>query len=151
VQNEANDNVAAGVYRSSAVGWNQRMRGRTELPPAAGGGCRHVERRATGTNTVEANRRAVALSNELYLRGLGNFLNVLDAERWLFSSQSDLVPSETTASTNVVALYKALGGLGDHCAGPMKVLGYSWLVWTYPPRYTAVPSHANCHNCPDGR
>jgi hypothetical protein len=67
-------------------------------------------RRARLADAVEANRRAVALSNELYLRGLGNFLNVLDSERSLFASQSDFVQSEAIVSTNVVALYKALGG-----------------------------------------
>jgi multidrug efflux system outer membrane protein len=50
------------------------------------------------------------LANELYTRGLGDFLNVLESQRSLFSSQSDLVQSEATVSSNVVALYKALGG-----------------------------------------
>jgi outer membrane protein TolC len=67
-------------------------------------------RRARLADAVQANRRAVALSNEFYLKGLGNFLNVLDSERSLFASQSDFVQSEATVSTNVVALYKALGG-----------------------------------------
>ncbi len=71
---------------------------------------REQVRRAQLADAVEANRRAVALSNELYLRGLGNFLNVLDSQRALFSSQSDQVQSEATVSTDVVALYKALGG-----------------------------------------
>jgi outer membrane protein, multidrug efflux system len=59
---------------------------------------------------VEANQQAVALANELYTRGLGDFLNVLESQRSLFASQSDLVQSEATVSANVVALYKALGG-----------------------------------------
>ncbi len=71
---------------------------------------REQVRRAQLADAVEANRRAVELSNELYLRGLGTFLNMLDSERALFSSQSDLAQSETTVSTDVVALYKALGG-----------------------------------------
>jgi outer membrane protein, multidrug efflux system len=52
----------------------------------------------------------VELANELYTRGLGDFLNVLESQRSLFSSQSDLVQSEATVSSNIVALYKALGG-----------------------------------------
>jgi outer membrane protein TolC len=66
----------------------------------------------------------VALSNELYLRELGNFLNVLDSERWLFASQSDCARSEATVSINVVALYNALRGAGRPCASSMKALGY---------------------------
>ena len=59
---------------------------------------------------VEADRRAVAMANDLYRNGLSTFLNVLDSERALFSSQSDLAQSKATVSTDVVALYKALGG-----------------------------------------
>jgi multidrug efflux system outer membrane protein len=71
---------------------------------------REQVRRAQLADAVEANQQAVALSNELYRKGLGNFLNVRDSERELFSSQSDLAQSEATVSTDVVALYKALGG-----------------------------------------
>jgi outer membrane protein TolC len=71
---------------------------------------REQVRRARLADAVEAYRRSVALSNELYLKGLGNFLNVLDLERLLFASQGDLAQSEAIVSTNVVALYKALGG-----------------------------------------
>jgi outer membrane protein, multidrug efflux system len=61
-------------------------------------------------DAVAANRRAVELANELYVRGLNDFLNVLDAQRSLYSSESDLAQSETTTASNLVALYKALGG-----------------------------------------
>jgi outer membrane protein, multidrug efflux system len=71
---------------------------------------REQMRRDKLAEAVEANQRAVELANELYTRGLGDFLNVLESQRALFASQSDLVQSEATVSTNVVALYKALGG-----------------------------------------
>jgi hypothetical protein len=35
---------------------------------------------------------------------------VLDAERDLFARESELVRSQTTVTTNAIALYKALGG-----------------------------------------
>jgi outer membrane protein, multidrug efflux system len=82
------------------------MCGRTELSSATGTRSCH----ARLAEAVEANRRAVSLSNELYLRGLGDFLHVLDSQRLLFSSQSYLAQSEATVSTDVVMLYKALGG-----------------------------------------
>jgi outer membrane protein, multidrug efflux system len=59
---------------------------------------------------VAANRRAVEMSNELYVRGLVDFLNVLENQRSLFASESDLAQSEARMTTNLVALYKALGG-----------------------------------------
>jgi NodT family efflux transporter outer membrane factor (OMF) lipoprotein len=71
---------------------------------------REQVRRHKLTEAVEANQRAVELANELYIRGLGDFLNVLEAQRSLFASQSGLVESEAMVSSNVVALYKALGG-----------------------------------------
>lgn len=67
-------------------------------------------RNAALVDAVAANRRAFTLANELYLRGLNSFLNVLDAQRSLFSSESDLAQSEATMANNLVALYKALGG-----------------------------------------
>jgi NodT family efflux transporter outer membrane factor (OMF) lipoprotein len=57
-----------------------------------------------------ANRRAVQLANDLYTQGLVPFLNVLDAQRTLYSSENDLAQSEASMASNLVALYKALGG-----------------------------------------
>jgi multidrug efflux system outer membrane protein len=71
---------------------------------------RERDRHTQLADAVAANRRAVELSNELYRTGLGNFLNVLDSERALLSSQNDLAQSEAAVSTDVVALHKALGG-----------------------------------------
>lgn len=62
------------------------------------------------TEAVNANRRAVELAGELFTRGLANFLNVLDAERSLYTSEDNLIQSERTVSLNLVILYKALGG-----------------------------------------
>jgi NodT family efflux transporter outer membrane factor (OMF) lipoprotein len=62
------------------------------------------------SQAVAANRRALEMANELYLSGLNSFLNVLDAQRSLYSSENDLAQSEATMAANLVALYKALGG-----------------------------------------
>ena len=59
---------------------------------------------------VAANRRAVQMANDLYTQGLVPFLNVLDSQRTLYSSESDLAVSEASLASNLVALYKALGG-----------------------------------------
>jgi NodT family efflux transporter outer membrane factor (OMF) lipoprotein len=61
-------------------------------------------------NAAIANRRAVQLANELYTRGLAPFLDVLDAQRVLYSTESNLSQSEVNMASNLVALYKALGG-----------------------------------------
>ena len=62
------------------------------------------------TAAVAANRRAVEMANDLYTRGLIDFLNVLETQRQLYSSESDLAQSEASMASNLVALYKALGG-----------------------------------------
>jgi len=59
---------------------------------------------------VDANRRAVEISNELYTKGLVDFLNVLVNQRSLFQLQEQLALSEQAVCTNLVALYKSLGG-----------------------------------------
>ena len=61
-------------------------------------------------DAVVANRRAVAMADELYKNGLVDFLNVLDSQRALYSAESDVAQSEAAMATNLVALYKALGG-----------------------------------------
>jgi NodT family efflux transporter outer membrane factor (OMF) lipoprotein len=70
------------------------------------------------TGAVAANRRALELANELYTKGLGEFLIVLDAERSLYQAEDQLADSERTVTENLVALYKALGGgwelAGEH-------------------------------------
>jgi NodT family efflux transporter outer membrane factor (OMF) lipoprotein len=59
---------------------------------------------------VGASRRALDLSTELYLGGLKNFLDVLDAQRTLLTSENDLATSQAAVSKDLVALDKALGG-----------------------------------------
>ncbi len=59
---------------------------------------------------VVANRKAVDLSLQLYTEGLTDFLNVLNAQRSLYASEDALVQSERSIATDLIALYKALGG-----------------------------------------
>ena len=69
--------------------------------------------RQTLAAAVAANRRAVDLAEKLYTEGLTDFINVLQAQQALFSTEDALVQSTTAVSTNLVALYKALGGGWD--------------------------------------
>lgn len=62
------------------------------------------------TDAVAANRRAVAMAQELYVRGLNDYLNVLDTQRALYAAETELAQSEATMAANLIALYKALGG-----------------------------------------
>ncbi len=68
------------------------------------------EHRKALVDAVAFNQKAVDLSITLYTEGQTDFLNVLQAQRALFVTQDDLASSTRTISTNLVALYKALGG-----------------------------------------
>ena len=67
-------------------------------------------RREALTRAVDASQLAVRLSQELYTRGLQDFLAVLDSQRALYSAEDQLVQSEQAAATHLITLYKALGG-----------------------------------------
>jgi len=59
---------------------------------------------------VDNNRKAVNLSLQLYTEGQIDFLNVLIAQRSLYSSEAALAQSKQSIATDLIALYKALGG-----------------------------------------
>ena len=61
-------------------------------------------------DAVVANRKAVDLSSQLYIEGQIDFLNVLNAQRSLYASEDALVQSKRNITTDLIALYKALGG-----------------------------------------
>jgi multidrug efflux system outer membrane protein len=65
-------------------------------------------------NAVTANQKAVDISTQLYVEGQTEFLSVLDAQRALFVTEDALVRSTSSLSTDLIALYKALGGGWDN-------------------------------------
>ncbi len=68
------------------------------------------QHRASVAEAVESNQRAVDLSTQAYTAGQVDFLNVLTAERNLYSTEDELVQSDRTITADLIALYKALGG-----------------------------------------
>ena len=60
--------------------------------------------------STQAAKRAVSLSESQYKAGLTDFTNVLDAQRSLLSFQEQLAQSRGKVTSNLVRLYKALGG-----------------------------------------
>jgi NodT family efflux transporter outer membrane factor (OMF) lipoprotein len=67
-------------------------------------------RRSQLAQAVAHNRRALELAQQRYTQGVIDFLTVLDTERNLLSTELQLDDSTTNVSTNLVQLYKALGG-----------------------------------------
>jgi len=71
---------------------------------------KETTRRQAQYNTVAANRRAEALSFDLYRQGLATYLAVLDSQRQLFLAEDQLAQSDAAMMLNRIGLYKALGG-----------------------------------------
>ena len=87
---------------------------------AAGSGRGVPVHRASLEDAVTQNQRALALARTRYSQGVADFLQVLTAQRGLLAADQDLADSTTAVSTNLVQLYKALGG-GWNNAEPLGV------------------------------
>jgi NodT family efflux transporter outer membrane factor (OMF) lipoprotein len=69
-----------------------------------------LSRRASLEATLAQNRTALSLAQQRYQSGVAGFLDVLYAERTQQQTELSLTDSTATVSTDLVALYKALGG-----------------------------------------
>ena len=92
-----------------------------------------LARRATIADQTRASHALVSasadnyrLSDARYRGGIDTFLQSLDAQRSLYSARQQLVSTQLTAATNLVTLYRVLGGdatLDATAAGPKPVGG----------------------------
>jgi outer membrane protein, multidrug efflux system len=62
------------------------------------------------SDSVDASQQAFDLARQQYQRGVIDFLTVLDAQRSLFEAQTVMTQSQGAISTDLVSLYKSLGG-----------------------------------------
>jgi multidrug efflux system outer membrane protein len=68
---------------------------------------------------VEATSESHRLADERFQHGADTYLNVLDAERSLYSAQQTLITTQLGQASNLVTLYKVLGGgLNEHNQAP---------------------------------
>lgn len=72
------------------------------------------------TTSANAYREAATLSRALYQAGSTSFLDVLDAERSLYSAEDSALQSKVTITTDYVSLNKALGGGWDGTVNTRK-------------------------------
>jgi NodT family efflux transporter outer membrane factor (OMF) lipoprotein len=59
---------------------------------------------------VQAAKTAVDLAEVRYRKGLVNYLDVLDAQRTVLAAETQLVQTERARLTDMISLFKALGG-----------------------------------------
>jgi multidrug efflux system outer membrane protein len=65
---------------------------------------------AAQQSLVEATSESYRLSDARYRKGIENYLNVLESQRSMYSSQQDLITVRLAKQTNLVTFYKVLGG-----------------------------------------
>lgn len=68
------------------------------------------EYRTALQKTVAQNEKAATVVRQRYKAGLSSYLEVLDAERTLYASQTQSTQADALYAQNVVAVYKSLGG-----------------------------------------
>ncbi len=69
-----------------------------------------AERMRAQQAQVAAAARSLKLAEALYARGTDSYLDVLTAQRTLYSAQQSLISVELIKADNIVTLYKVLGG-----------------------------------------
>jgi multidrug efflux system outer membrane protein len=108
---QANIEVQKALEEQALITYRQTvLTALQEVENALIASTKEQEHRRALEAAVAANRKAVDLSMELYISGQTDFLNVLAARRSLYASQDALTQSNGAMSTELIALYKALGG-----------------------------------------
>ena len=74
---------------------------------------------------AKAYREAASISRSLYQSASASCLNVLDAERSLYSAEDALIQSRVTMTADFIALNNALGA-----AGMIQSTSTIWRSWT---------------------
>jgi NodT family efflux transporter outer membrane factor (OMF) lipoprotein len=82
-------------------------------------------RRIDIARSVTENQSALQAARQRYSEGATNFLDVTATQAQLLQSENDLADSDTEIATDLVSLYRALGGgweLADGTYGPNRAL-----------------------------
>ncbi|MDE3736293.1 MULTISPECIES: efflux transporter outer membrane subunit [Pseudomonas] len=89
-----------------------------EADDAATGLAKALESERIRRESALSALRSLDLANAQYIEGFADFQRVLDAQRELFQQQETYLLSRSDAVSNLIGLYKALGG-GWYRDGPM--------------------------------
>jgi NodT family efflux transporter outer membrane factor (OMF) lipoprotein len=89
---------------------NTVLRAAQEVEDGIVGFLKEQEAAVFAENAVNAAQTSVKLAMIQYREGAVDFQRVLDAERSLLVSQTGLARTRSSVATNLIALYKALGG-----------------------------------------
>jgi len=99
------------ITEQALIGYEKTvLRGLEDVENAMVAFAEEQVRRDALHRAVTSTQESVKLVQLRYKAGIGDFQNVLDAERSLFRAQDRLAASEGAIITDLIALYKALGG-----------------------------------------
>lgn len=99
------------VYQEQLAGFQASFHSALEDVENALANCYSEQERHQGLEeALRQDQDAVTLAGERYRLGLTSFLDVLTTQQSLYSAQTSLSKSEAQMLTNLVTLYKALGG-----------------------------------------
>lgn len=106
-----NVKLQKAVAEAAGVSWNSAvLAALKEVEDAIVSAQKERERIAHINKLVESNKKAFELSSKLYSEGEIEFLDLLDTQRSMLSSEQSQVSSRRQFVSNIVSLYAALGG-----------------------------------------
>ena len=110
-QIQANIRVQDARQEQALIQYRQAvLQAMSDVEDALVGYNQEQARRQSLRKAVDSNRRATDLARQLNQAGVVDFLNVLQAQQSQFLSEDQLAQSDQNVATNLIALYKALGG-----------------------------------------
>jgi len=110
-QIQANIRVQNARQQEALIQYRQAvLQAMADVEDALVGYNQEQARRQSLRRAVDSNRRATDLARQLNQAGVVDFLNVLQAQQSQFLSEDQLAQSDQNVATNLIALYKALGG-----------------------------------------
>ena len=103
--------VQKALEEQSVLSYRQTVLGAVqEVENALIASVKEQEHRQSLVEAVAATREAVDLATKLYAEGSTDYLDVLSAQRSLLVTEDALAQSTATMATNLLALYKSVGG-----------------------------------------
>jgi NodT family efflux transporter outer membrane factor (OMF) lipoprotein len=109
IENKAR--VEDARFQQSLVGYrNVVLKAAQEVEDAMSGFVNSQDASAFEESAVKSAQRAVELAMTQYYEGATDYQRVVDAERSLLERQNTLAQTSSDVATNLIALYKALGG-----------------------------------------
>jgi outer membrane protein TolC len=106
-----NVKLQEAVTREAGISWNQVvLESLKEVEDVLVASANEKQRVEKLKELVQLNERAFNEEIVFYKAGLGAFMDVLDSQRTMLSSQQNLVESRRLILDNMINLYKALGG-----------------------------------------